>query len=115
MWVSEVEVPVMFDQSVSQALLPSFFLYSQRVRVTLPPVTEEDTVSLPVPAPATAVGFAGFAGRVGNAVAVTSSVEQALSLYALKVWEVFAVRPDTVAVVPVCSDEHVPLLGVVYL
>ena len=68
-------------QSLSQ-VLPSFFLYSQRASVALP-VTEEARVSLPVPAPGVAVGFAGFGGRVGNADAVASTVEQALSLYAL--------------------------------
>ena len=113
MWVSEVEVEVMVVHSLSQ-VLPVFFLYSQRTSVA-PPVTEEARVSLPVPVPDTAVGFAGFGGRVANAVAVASTVEQVLSLYALKVWEVFAARVDTVALVPVCSAEHCPPFGEVYL
>ena len=52
----------MVVQLLSQAL--PFFLYSHRVSVALPPVIEEEMVSLPLPAPTTAVGVAGFGGRV---------------------------------------------------
>ena len=77
-WVSEVEVLVMVVQLLSQAL--SFFLYSHRVSAALPPVIEEEMVSLPLPAPTAAVGVDGFGGRVRKDVCVLSDVEQPLSL-----------------------------------
>ena len=84
LWLTVFEVLVMVVQLLSQAL-PSCFLYSQRVRVALPPPSEEEMVrALPAWTPAT-LGVAGFGGRVGKAEAVASSVEQVLSLYALKV------------------------------
>ena len=49
------------------------------------PVTEAASVSLPLPAPMVAVGFFGLPGLVRNGDAATSSVEQLLLLYALKV------------------------------
>ena len=75
---SVVEVSVMVVQLLSHE--PSCFLYSQRVSVALPPVSEEAMVSLPLPTLAVTVGVAGFGGRVGNAGAASSSVAQALSL-----------------------------------
>ena len=75
-----VEVVRAFVQALSQ-VPPDFFLYPQRIRGAVP-VTEEDRVSLPLPAPDVTVSAAGVGGRVGN-VLVASSVEQPLSLYAL--------------------------------
>ena len=77
-WERVVEVSGIVVQSASHE--PSCFLYSQRLSVALPPVSEEATVSLPVPTFAVIVGVAGFGGRVGNADAVSSSVAQVLSL-----------------------------------
>ena len=56
----------------------SFFLYSQPVMAP-PPPTDDCRVSLPVPA-AVAVGLAGLSGLVRKAVAVATTVPQALSL-----------------------------------
>ena len=78
MWERVVEVSVMAVQLLSQ--VPSCFLYSQRLRVALPPVSEEEMRSLPLPTLAVIVGVAGFGGSVGNAAAVSSSVAQVLSL-----------------------------------
>ena len=80
MWDGDFEMLlVTVDQLLSQ-VLPSFFLYSQRLSVALPPASEVAMVrALPAWTPVT-VGVAGFGGRVGNAVAVASSVEQVLSL-----------------------------------
>ena len=79
------------------------------------PVTEEVSVTLPLPTFTVSVGLAGFGGRVGNADAAASSVAQAPSLYALKVYEVFAVRSDTVVdLVDTAVVEHCPPLGEVY-
>ena len=82
MWLSVLDVPVTCVQLASK-LPVLFFLYSQRTRFASP-VTDEAMVSSPLPAPAVAVGVAGFGGRVGKLSAVASSVEQPLSLYALK-------------------------------
>ena len=78
MWERVVEVSVMVVQLLSHE--PSCFLYSQRVSVALPPVSEEAMVSLPLPTLVVIVGVAGFGGRVGNAEAVSSAVAQVLSL-----------------------------------
>ena len=77
MWDSVVEVLLMVVQLLSQ--VPSCFLYSQRLSVALP-VTEEPMVSAPPAMTPVTDGLAGFGGRVGKAVAVASSVAQALSL-----------------------------------
>ena len=58
-----VEVLSTSVQPVSQAFVPSFFLYCHFVSVAVP-VTVAVRTSLPLPAPAVATGFAGFGGKV---------------------------------------------------
>ena len=77
-WLSVVDVSETSVQSESK-LPVLFFLYCHLLRVPSPP-TDAVSVSLPLPAPDTAPGFAGLPGLVRNADAVASSVLQPLSL-----------------------------------
>ena len=76
MWLSEVVVTDRSVQFVSKPAVPTLRLYCHLLVAS--PVTEEVTVSLPLPAP-TATGLSGLPGLVKN-VAVARRVEHALSL-----------------------------------
>ena len=66
-------------QSASKSPVWGFCLYCHLLSVAVP-VTEAARVSLSLPSPPLALTPVGFGGRVGNAAAVATSVEQPLSL-----------------------------------
>ena len=81
MWLSVVEaLDPMSVQAASKLAVPALRLYCHLLIVPLP-VTDEVTVSLPLPDLA-ATGLSGWPGLVRKS-SLASSVEQPLSLYAL--------------------------------